>query len=287
MDISAIIVAHNSRIHLIPCLEWLHRALEGFKSEIWIVDNASSDRGPEEARRQFPWINVLRNEQNTGFARANNQGIGAASGKYILLLNPDTRLHISCVKMLVDFLERHAEVGIVGPAVYDDEAYSSIQMSARGFPSFSTPLFHRYSPLTRIWKNNPWSRRYLRSDLDRAGPSRVDWVSACCLMVRRDLLNGIGLFDERFWMFAEDVDLCRRAWQGGWEVAYEPRAKVVHFIGASKGKVSPRVIVERHRSMWFYYRKHEQKGRLVSGLVLAGIAVRCAIHLAMNILRRY
>ena len=285
MDVSAVIVTHNNWMDLIPCLESLHKALEEFTSEVWLVDNASRDGGPEEVQHQFPRLNVLRNKQNIGFARANNQAIRMAAGRYILLVNPDTRLHSSSCEILVDFLEHHPEVGIVGPAVYDDEAFSCVQMSARSFPSFLTTLFHRSSPLTRIWKNNPWSRRYLQSDLDRGHTSRVDWVSACCFMVRRSVLEGIGLFDERFWMFSEDVDLCRRAWRGGWEVAYEPRAKVVHFMGASKGKVSPRVIMERHRSMWIYYRKHVQKCRLFSGLVLVGIAARCALHLAMNTFR--
>ncbi len=285
MDVSAIVVSHNNRMHLFPCLESLQKALEGFEWEIWLVDNASSDGGPDEVQNILPWVKVIWNEQNVGFASANNQAIRSAAGRYILLVNPDTRLHLQCLKILVEFLDRYLKVGIVGPAVYDEENFVNIQMSARRFPSFSTPLFHRYSPLTRIWKNNPWSRRYLHIDLDRDRPSRVDWVSACCLMVRRELLDGIGLLDEQFWMFAEDVDLCRRAWQGGWEVAYEPRAKVVHFIGASKGKVSVRVIVERHRSMWTYYRKHVQKNPLVSWLVLGGIALRCVIHLAMNAVR--
>ncbi|MBW2146443.1 MAG: glycosyltransferase family 2 protein [Deltaproteobacteria bacterium] len=286
MDVSAIVVSHNNRVHLVPCLESLQTALERLWCEIWLVDNASSDGGPEEVRNLLPWVKFIRNDRNIGFARANNQAIRSATGRYILLLNPDTLLHRQSLIILVNFLKHHPKVGIVGPAVYDEENFSNIQMSARSFPSFSTPLYHRYSPLARLWKNNPWSRRYLQIDLDRDRPSRVDWVSACCLMVRRDVLDGIGLLDEQFWMFAEDVDLCRRAWQGGWEVAYEPRAKVVHFIGASRGKVSARVVVERHRSMWIYYRKHEQKNPLVSGLVLGGIALRCVIHLAMNAIRK-
>ena len=286
MDVSAIIVTHNSRRHLIPCLERLHRALEGFASEIWIVDNASQDGGPEEAHARFPGVALVRNEENLGFARANNQAIMKSSGRYLMFLNPDTRLHPDCVRVLAAFLKGNHRVGIVGPAVYDDEDFSSVQMSARRFPSYSTALFHRYSFITRVWKNNPWSRRYLQADLDREQPSKVDWVSACCMMARRDALTAIGLFDEGFWMFAEDVDLCKRAWQSGWEVAYEPRARAVHFIGASKGQVHPRVLMERHRSMWRYYWKHHRKGALFSAAVLAGIALRCTFHLTINALRK-
>src|SRR5213083_421835 len=156
----------------------------------------------------------------------------------------------------------------------DPESGRLLEYSARAFPDHLTFLFNRYSLLTRLFPENRFSRRYLLTDWDHASVRQVDWLSGACLMVRREAIDRVGPMDEAFFLFNEDVDWCRRMRLAGWAVTYVPEAVVVHHIGASKAKVDPRVIFERHRGMIHYFHKHHPAPPPVSMLADALIMFR-------------
>ncbi|HEY5595645.1 MAG TPA: exopolysaccharide biosynthesis polyprenyl glycosylphosphotransferase, partial [Candidatus Bipolaricaulota bacterium] len=254
--------------------------------EVLVVDNGSRDASLSGIEQDFPRVRLMRNVENLGFAKAVNQGIRASAGRYVLLLNPDAMLLGEELQQWVRYLEQHPQVGISGPKVYDDEAKRSVQLSCRAFPSFWNYLFSRYSPLTRLFPNNRFSRRFLMSDLDRHQVSTVDWVSGCCMLLRRETLDRIGLLDEGYPLFFEDVDLCFRAHQAGWQVVYYPAMAVAHHVGATREKAPVRTLVERHRSLWRYYRKFRRGFFAVDGLIFLGIGVRLAFLLLLHGVRR-
>jgi len=253
--------------------------------EFAIVDNGSS-LAWEPLLEGVPKICLIRCAENTGFARAANRGIRATRGDYIFLINPDSLVCEGAVSRAVAFLEDPANqtVAILGPKVYDDTQKGSVQLSVRSFPGFAQALFGRYSLLTRLWPTNPWSSRYLKSDWHHSAPGRVDWVSGCCMLLRRKALEEIGLFDEAYFMYIEDVDLCRRAWARGWEVAYFPAAEVIHQIGASSRHRPISMIVQHHRSMWIYYRKYFRDSIVIRAAVLLGIGTRAVVRIVPTLI---
>ncbi len=230
-DLSVIVVTFNSRRHIGACLEALPSALTRHRFEVLVVDNASSDGTPDVVRSTFPDVLLIETGANLGFTRANNRGIAHARGRNVLVLNPDTVADPGSLERLVDLLDADETVGIAAPQLLNLDR--SDQGTARAFPTPAAALLGRRSPLTRLWPNNRWSRRYLvgRQQSDReAFP--VDWVSGACLMMRHDLARRTNGFDESFFMYWEDADWCRRIKDRGYQVVCEPRAKVVHDEGA-------------------------------------------------------
>jgi len=281
-DLSVIIVSYNSAAYLDWCLDSLDRYLDGVSSEVCVVDNTSTDGSPDRVRRR-PHVQLVANAANRGFAAAVNQGLAATTGRFVLWLNPDSALLDAGVRGLLDHLEAHPEVGIVGPRILDPDG--SLQRSARAFPSYDWAVGHRHSLLTRLFPNNPYSRRYLLVDLDPANPRDVDWVSGACLLHRRDLVTRIGGLDEIFFMYCEDVDFCLRARQAGWTVHYHPGLQVVHQVAGSTRQRSRAMLVERHRSLWRYYKKHFRRHALVDPVAWAAIWGRCGLVVAQDAAR--
>jgi len=254
MDLSVILVHYRSPHALFECLRTLGPELAPLAHEIVVIDNASRDDTPRALAARAPQVAVLANAENVGYARAVNQGIAATSGEHVLVMNPDCEVKPGAIRALLDYLRAHPRVAIAGPRIENPDG--SLEYSARAFPDHLTFLFNRYSLLTRAFPNNRWSRRYLMTDWDHASAREVDWLSGACLMVRRAAIAAVGGMDEAFFMFNEDVDWCRRMRLAGWSNAYVPRAVIMHHVGASKGRVAPRVIVSRHAGMIHYFRKH-------------------------------
>jgi len=283
MDLSTVIVNYKSRRALIDCLASLEMDAVAFERETVVVDNHPSDGTLEVLAQRFPKVRGIANAENVGFARAVNQGIAATTGTYVLVLNPDCFIERGSVAALIGYLRAHPRTGVVGPRMIGRDG--RLQYSARSFPGPLTFLFNRYSLLTRLFPGNPYSRRYLLSDWDHASVRQVDWLSGSCLMVRRAAIDQVGPMDEAYFMFNEDVDWCRRMKQGGWEVVYVPEAMVHHDIGASRKKVAPKVIVERHRGMIHYFHKYHPSSPFVTLLADTLIQVRAGIMLAVNAIR--
>jgi GT2 family glycosyltransferase len=280
MDLSVIIVHYKARDLLLECLAALRAGLAGLESETVVVDNDSRDGTPEALAARFPDVRVIANRENVGYGRAANQGIRATRGEFVLVMNPDCEPHAGAVRALVDYLRAHPRAAIAGPRLL--RADGEAEFSARAFPDHFTFLFNRYSLLTRLFPDNRYSRRYLMSDWDRRSVREVDWLSGAFLMVRRAAIDQVGGFDEAFFMFNEDVDWCRRMKEAGWANVFVPEAEVVHHVGASRTRVAPRVIVERHRGMIHYFHKHHPTNPVFAALADALILARAGVMLVGN-----
>lgn len=283
VDVSIVIVTYNSRRVVGACLESLREHLEAGASEVIVADNASPDGTADLVASTHPWARLVRRASNDGLSAAINDGVAASAGRYLMQLNPDVRVERDSITPLAHYLSEHADVGVVAPKLLNDDG--SLQMSCRAFPGYATALFSRYSALTRLLPGNRFSRGYLMSDFDHAARRDVDWVSGAALMFPRAVFDQVGGWDAGYFMFNEDVDFCRRVHDAGLRVVYEPAVAVYHSIGASES-ASPRLIVERHRSMWRYYRKHLRGNVLRDAATAAGIAGRCGAVLAAAQLRR-
>jgi GT2 family glycosyltransferase len=280
MDLSVIVVTYNSRAHVQACLESLDRARGTLAMEALVVDNASADGTIDEVRVRAPWARVIGTGANLGYARAVNRGIRETTGEFLLVLNPDCRVGATAVAAMHGWMRAHPRCAIAGPRILNPDG--SVEYSARSFPGPFTFLFNRYSLATRLWPGNPWSRRYLLSDWDHASPRSVDWVSGACMMARRAAVEQAGGMDEAYFMFNEDVDWCHAMKDAGWSVDFVADADVTHDIGASKGRVAEKVIVERHRGMIHYFRKYHPAHPAVDALASTVIMLRARLMLAAN-----
>jgi GT2 family glycosyltransferase len=244
------------------------------------VDNDSRDAAPAGLP---PGVRVIANTENVGYARAVNQGTRATTGEFVLVMNPDCEVRPGAIEALIRWLREHPRTAVAGPKLLNPDG--SLEFSARSFPGPLTFLFNRYSLLTKLFPGNPWSRAYLLSDWDHASVRDVDWLSGACLAVRRSAIDAVGGMDERFFMFNEDVDWCRRMKAAGWAVTYVPDAVVMHHVGASRGRVAPKVIVERHRGMIYYFHKHHPTNPVVAWVADSLIMARAGLMLLKNALR--
>lgn len=261
MELSIIIVAWNTRDILMDCLESIVRHSPSRASEIIVVDNASADGTADSVRRGFPQVLVLSNDVNRGFAAANNQGMERASGQYILLLNPDTIVHPQSLDSLCEFMDRHEDVAICGPRLLNGDG--TLQQSARRFPTFRGAL-HKYTVLRSLGIFRAHYVRWMMKDFAHDRQMDVDQVMGSALLLRRSLLERIGIMDERFFMYYEEVDLCYRVKQAGGRVVFVPDAVITHLGGQSSKQVPVDRYVILMESLLRYFRKH--RGRLATAL---------------------
>jgi len=227
-------------------------------------------------RENFPHALLIENRANLGFSRAVNQGLRRAKGDYFLCLNNDAWLYPGSLDRLFSFMEGHPEVGIAGGKILNPDG--SLQPSARSFPTWTNALFNRTSVLTRLFPRNPFSRRYLLSDWDHTETREVDWVSGSFLAIRRKACEEVGLLDERFFLFCEDVDWCLRARRVGWKVVYFPEATAIHSM--EKRSNAYQAALAHHQSMFRFYRKHLRRSPFLDPLVGIGIGVRATLALS-------
>jgi hypothetical protein len=283
MDLSVILVYYKTREHLIGCLEAVYADSAGLQTEVVVVDNDSRDGIAGVLGERFPAVRLRANARNLGYARAVNQGLADSTGEFALVMNPDCVVRPGALAVLVGHLREHPRTAIVGPKLLNSDG--SLEYSARAFPDHLTFLFNRYSLLTRLFPNNRFSRRYMLTDWDHAAVRDVDWMSGACLLVRRTAIEEAGPMDDKFFMFNEDVDWCRRMRLAGWGVTCVPDAVAVHSIGASRGKVSPRVIYGRHLGMIHYFHKHHPMNPALAAVADALILARAGLMIVANALR--
>ena len=252
-ELSICLVNWNTRSDLEQALTSVLQADPDLPTEVIVLDNASLDGSADMVAARFPTVQLLRSADNVGFARGYNQAALRTTGRYLLLLNPDTVTHPGALRALVSFLEAHPRVGAAGPRLVN--ADGSLQFSCRRFPGPVAALF-RNTPLGKLFPRNKYTREYLMTDCDHTRESEVDWISGAAMCVRRETWEQVGGFDEGFFMYAEDMDWCRRAHEAGWGVWYVPRAEVMHRIGRSSDQVPLKMVLQFHRSMARFYRKH-------------------------------
>ncbi len=252
-DVSIVIVSYNSRDAISECLASVERAGPTAATETIVVDNASSDGTPDAIRRRFPWVRVAANAANLGYARAVNQGVGLSSGRYVLVLNPDVTAGPGSIDGLVRFMDSHGDAGMSASKLLNPDG--TLQYSCRRFYTFLTLLLRR-SFLGKIFRNSRAVADYLMLDYDHEESRPVDWVIGACMMVRREALRDIGLMDERFFLYFEDVDWCYRTWQGGWRVYYVAESVMVHRHTRASAQIRlPRQVMAHAASLFHFYEK--------------------------------
>lgn len=255
MDLSIIIVTWNVRALLRTCLLALPEATAGLETEIIAVDNGSTDGSPEMLADEFRHVRLLRNAENAGFARANNQGLALAAGRYVVLLNSDTEPLPQSLARMVQFMDAHPRAGAASPRLVRPDG--SPQPYAYG----EDP-----SPIYLLRRALAHRRQDYLHDWGAAEPLQAGWVSGACLVARRAAIEQVGGLDERIFMYFEDNDWCRRMRREGWEVWYNPHAEVLHVGGASLAQ-NPRARVLYYDSLAYFYRKHY--GRLAGAVMQA------------------
>ncbi|MFQ5450715.1 MAG: glycosyltransferase family 2 protein [Nitrospinaceae bacterium] len=280
MDLSFIIVNYRNSDTLPDCLDSIYQTARGIDFEVIVIDNNSGDAGLEKVEERFPRARFIKNPANAGFAKANNQAAGLSRGDVLLFLNPDARLTDEAVTGMWAHLRSHPGIGVLGPKVLNPDG--NLQYSCRRFPTLWTGLFNRYSLGSRLFPGNRFTSRYLMTDFDHEKTREVDWLSGCCMMIPRKIFREVGGFDEHYFLFNEDVDLCQTLKQQGYRVIYFPHARVFHHIGSSRGKTDTQIIIKRHRGMRYYYRKFGNGNLVFRGLVDSLIALRCLSQIFLN-----
>jgi N-acetylglucosaminyl-diphospho-decaprenol L-rhamnosyltransferase len=230
VDLSVSIASYRTPDLLRRCLTAIEDQCESLELQVTVVDNASGDESLELVRSEFPWVEVIANPRNVGFGAAHNQALRLAQGRFWMLLNSDTMPAAGALETLVDALEADPGVAVVGPKLrYAD---GTLQSSRRRFPTVAT-LFFESTQLQRFWPRNRILRDYYVEDRSETQAQDVDWLVGACLCLRPEAVRQVGLFDERFFMYSEEIDLCRRLRAAGWRVRFEPSAEVLHLEGGS------------------------------------------------------
>lgn len=271
--LSIVVVNWNARDLLRSCLRSIYANPQKCSFDVTVVDNASADGSTDMVRQCFPEVRLIENRRNVGFAHANNQGIRRSNGRLILLLNPDTEVQAGALQALTNFLDGQPRAGAVGPRLLNPDG--SLQPSCHPTPTLARE-FWRLFHLDAIY---PYAR-YPMHRWDQDTPRRVDVIQGACLLLRRDALDQVGLLDEDYFMYSEEVDLCTRLRRAGWQIYWVPRAKVVHYGAQSTRQVADEMFLQLHRSKVLYFRKHcnNLTVRLYKLLLFAAALARLAGH---------
>ncbi|MDP8956840.1 MAG: glycosyltransferase family 2 protein [Actinomycetota bacterium] len=279
-----VIVTYRSRDVLPECLKSIANHRPRCATRVFVVDNASDDRTLELVRNDFPDVETIAAPANLGFGRASNLGIRAGSADYVLAMNPDTRLHAGTLDHLLTVVEKLPNVGLASCRL--ERADGTVDhAAARSFPTVLGTLGH-FTKLARRSKVPAGLAQYRALP---AEPGPVDLVSGAFMLMRREAVEEVGLFDEGFWMYIEDIDLCYRLAESGWQTWYDPAVSVTHMKGGSATRArSRRVNWSFHYGMYRFYRKHYAKrhGKPTNALVYAGISAKLILSLARMEIRR-
>ena len=278
---SGILVNYNAGSDLRLALESMARELSGYDWEAVVVDNASTDGSGNAVAEFAPRARLLRNERNVGFARAVNQGLAATSGPLVLIMNPDCRLMTGAFAALKGEMATSERCAITGPRILDPDG--SVQGNARGDPDMFTGLFGRTTLLRRALPGLAISRRNVVSDaavLKGKASVKVDWLSGACMLARRDALHAVHGFDERYFLYWEDADLCRRLREQLYVVRYVPGATAIHRVGQSSRSARAAAIQAFHESAYLYYATHVAPHSWTRRLLArALLSARCSLRL--------
>ncbi|HIE05835.1 MAG TPA: glycosyltransferase family 2 protein [bacterium (Candidatus Stahlbacteria)] len=277
--IEALVINYNSGDIILQCLESLRR----FDIPHLVIDNNSSDCSVQSIRTQLPETRIIQNSENIGFARAVNQGVNETEGPYILVINPDARL-ITNVDPIIEFLTERKRAGVIGGLVLNPD--HTRQPSCRGIPTLVNFPFGRTSTLTKIFPRNPLTRSMLLSEINYRIPQKIPAVCGSFMFIRREAFNDIGGMDGRFFLYVEDVDLCKRMWDKGWEVWFHPGAGCIHYYGESHRNNIVRSRIHHLRSMLYFLKKHYKPGIFIYPLLQVGAGLSAIYFLSWFRLKR-
>lgn len=253
MKLSVIIVSYKVRFYIEQCLHSLFRAVDGIETEVYIVDNHSDDGSVEYLTQKFPNVNIISSNRNLGFSRANNVAIKQCTGEYVLLLNPDTIVGEHTIHDVLAFMDEHERASGVGVMMLKDNGEKAME-SRRGVPTPMT-AFYRMSGLCARYPNSRRFARYYMSYLSWDEPAQIEIISGAFCMLRREVLDKVGLLDEDYFMYGEDIDLSFRLLKAGYENWYIP-TKILHYKGESTHRSSFRYVHVFYDAMLIFMRKH-------------------------------
>lgn len=279
MKLSVIIVNYNVSYFLEQCLRSVDQAMENVDGEVWVVDNASVDDSVEMVKQKFPHVHIIANSENVGFSKANNQAISACSGEYVLLLNPDTVVEESTFTKTLDFMDSHPEAGGLGVRMVDGKG-NFLPESKRGLPTPEVALYKMFG-LNKLFPRSRRFGKYHLSYLPENEVNEVDVLAGAFMMLRKQALDEVGLLDETFFMYGEDIDLSYRITMGGYKNYYYPKTTIIHYKGESTKKQSVNYVFVFYRAMIIFAQKH-YSGGLQKGLTfLIRIAIYGRVLLAL------
>lgn len=244
MKLSVVIVSYNVRQYLTACLDSVSLALKGIEGEVFVVDNNSSDDSVETVCRDYPWVHLINNKENLGFSKANNIAISKSKGEYVLLLNPDTKVADDTLHGVIEFMDKHPEAGAAGVKMHNADGTLAPE-SRRAIPT----------PWVAALKMIGMTKRYYLSYLPWDNPGKIEVVSGAFFMLRHKAIEQVGLLDEDFFMYGEDIDLSYRLLKGGWQNWYLP-FDIIHYKGQSTKKTDFRYVHVFYQAMLIFFRKH-------------------------------
>ena len=252
MKISVVIVNYNVKYYVGQCIDSVRRALQGIDSEIIVVDNHSRD-GSVDYLSKIEGVRIIESGHNLGFSKANNIAIRQSTAEYVLMLNPDTIVAEDAIRMIIDFADSHPQAGGIGVRMHNDWG-TTARESRRGLPSPMTSFYKIIGLSKRLPQHRKYGRYYM-GWLPWNSPSRIEVVSGACFLVRRKALDEVGLMDEDYFMYGEDIDLSYRLLKGGWENWFVP-ADIIHYKGESTQKTSFNYVHVFYNAMLIFMRKH-------------------------------
>lgn len=273
MKLSAIIVNWNTKDLLINCLNSLF--LDSFSDEfdVWVVDNASIDGSQEIIRAQFPKVKLISTSQNIGFGAANNLAILQSKGDYIWLLNPDTYIKSGAISALVKFMHDNPRAGAAGSLLLNTDR--SLQTSCAPFPTITREIWRLFH-LDKLWTYGI----YNQNQWNRNEPKEVDVIKGASLILRREAIEEVGIFDEDYFMYTEEVDLCYRLHNAGWKLYWIPQSEVIHYGGRSTQQVAAEMFLALYQSKLLFFRKH--RSRFETQLYKFAISLASLIRLLLS-----
>lgn len=279
LDLSIIVVNWNAKDLLRKCLEHVIATTEATSYEIIVVDNASSDGSQHMLRQDFSDVRLIPNTENVGFAAANNQGIAISSGRYVLLLNSDAFVEAQTIDMMVKFMDEHPEAGMSAcKLLYED---GSLQPSCYAFPTLLTE-FYTALQLDKLFRRSPVFGRFLMTWWDFNDVRDVDTVMGAFMLVRREVVEQVGMMDESYFMYSEESDWCYRIKKQGWKILYNPEVQAVHLWGGSSQRVRTEMFLQLYRSKVTFFRKHY--GALAAALLKLIIGFGCLLRIGPGVL---
>lgn len=283
MDLSIVIVNYNVKYFLEQCLHSVRKAIEGIETEVFVVDNNSVDGSCVHIRERFPWVKLIENKDNVGFSKANNQAVRLSTGKYILLLNPDTVVEEDSFSKCIHFMDRHPEAGSLGVKMIDGSGHY-LPESKRALP---TPrvAFYKIFGLSGLFPRSKIFGKYHLGYLNKDEVHEVDVLAGAFMFLRKETLDKVGLLDEDYFMYGEDIDLSYRITKGGYRNYYFPGTTIIHYKGESTKKGSLNYVLVFYNAMIIFANKHFASKRAKA----YSIIIRLAIYLraTMSLFRRF
>lgn len=286
MDLSVIIVNYNVEHFLEQCLNSAFSALEKIDGEIWVVDNNSIDNSMNMVKEKFPEAKLIENKENVGFSKANNQAIRESNGKYVLLLNPDTVVEEDTFEKVVQFMNEHPDAGGLGVNMIDGKG-NFLPESKRGLPTPAV-AFYKIFGLSRLFPKSKRFGKYHLGYLSKEETHEIEILSGAFMLMRKEALDKVGLLDENFFMYGEDIDLSWRIILGGYKNYYYPGTRIIHYKGESTKKTSVNYVFVFYKAMIIFAKKHfsQKNARTFSFLINMAIYFRAGIALGSRFIKK-